>query len=171
MITNKILPAHILRLYVWELLKVETSMDTIDTLIPVLPIEDEPKVANSGKAYAIYGYAENESRTLDQIREGIFSLRVIAPTFAQLGQILNTVSLAFESPDIATEVVNKYSSQYQNDLLEGIRFTHVKTTYIEGGEAGESEGGPMDGVVNLAYRYVNHLPTPIPQVARGGLWS
>lgn len=180
MITNKILPAHILRLYVWAVLDQETSMETIPVtmsngataqLIPVLPIEDEPKVANSGKAYAIYGYAENDSRNLEQVREGVFSLRIIAPTFSQLGDISNAVARAFESSDVATEAVNNFSTDYTNSALVGIRFTHTKVTYVEGGEAGETEGGPMDGVVNIAYRYVNSLPIPVPNTARGGLWS
>ncbi len=170
MITNKILPAHILRLYVWELLRQEINMSKVNDLIPILPIEDEPKVESANLPYAIYGYAENDSK-VDQIHEGVFSLRVNAPTFAQLGQITNTVALAFESSDIATEAVNRFSSQYSGGALLGIRFTFTKVTYIEGGEAAESEGGPVDGIVNVYYRYVNALPNPVVNAARGGLWS
>lgn len=170
MITNKILPSHILRLYVWEVLKQEGAMQEVNGLIPILPVEDEPKVADSQMAYAIYGYSENDA-PFEQIREGVFSLRVIAPKFAQLGHIINTVARAFESSDISTEAVNRYSSKFPNGALEGIRFTRTKTTYIEGGEAGESEGGPMDGVVNITYRYINRLEIPVVNSAKGGLWS
>lgn len=175
MITNKILPAHILRLYVWEILDKDTSMDKVQTtrglLVPIVPVEDEALLSNTDKPYAIYGYSESESRVIDQIREGVFSLRVNAPTYAELGQIINTVSRAFESCDVATEAVNNFSSDFPNEALIGLRFTYLKTSYVEGGEASEDEGGPMDGVVNVSYRYVNHLPIPIPDSAKGGLWS
>jgi hypothetical protein len=171
MINSKLLPAHILRLYIWELIDQEGGMETINDLIPILPVEDEPKVADSHKAYAIYGYAENESRALEQIRDGIFSIRVVAPTYAQLGQILSTIGRGFESSDVATEAVNRYSTQYPNQALTGIRFLQAKTSYMEGGEAPETEGGPLNGVVNIAYRYVNNLTIPVPAVAAGGLWS
>ncbi len=171
MISNKVLPAHILRLYVWELMKQEIGMQMVNGFVPILPVEDEPKVADTNKTYAIYGYAENDNRSSEQIREGIFTLRIIAPTFSELGQFTNVMSNAFESTDIATEAVNNFSSRYPNEALIGITFKYVKVTYVEGGEASTDEGGPMDGVVNVAYRYINHLETPIVNSARGGLWS
>jgi hypothetical protein len=181
MITKKIIPAHILRLYIWELLIQEINMQKVAgkdpltgatfSLVPIIPVEDEPKIADSDKPYAIYGYAENESRNLEQIKEGVFSLRVIAPTFSELTHIINTVALAFESSDISTEAVNRYSSKYTGEALLGLRFTYTKATYVEGGEAAETEGGPMDGVVNITYRYINNLPNPFLNSAKGGLWT
>jgi hypothetical protein len=176
MINNKIVPAHILRAYIWEVLKQTpqdggVSMTEINTLNPILPIEDEPKVAGENKPYAIYGYAENNAYPLDQIREGVFSLRVMSPDFGTLTQIINTVGVAFESADIATEAVNRFSAQHMNGVFVGMRFTFLKTSYIEGGEAAQTEGGPVDGVVNITYKYINHLPIPIPVSAQGGLWT
>lgn len=175
MITDKILPAHIIRLYIWALLQQEGVLETISVggveLVPIIPIEDEPKVADSGKPYAIYGYAENESRQLEQIREGVLSLRVIAPKFSQVGHITNTVSRAFESSDVATEAVNIFSSDFSSQSLEGIRFTHLKTIHVEGGEPADSEAGPVDAMVTIAFRYINFLPTPVLNTNRNKLWS
>jgi hypothetical protein len=170
MISDKIIPAHILRLFIWEVLKLNTSMNApVNGLIPILPIEDEPKVADSGKAYIIYGYSENESGNLDQIRRGVFSARIMAPTFGELVEISNVLGTTFESRDIATEAVNQWSSAYANGALTGIRFTKLITSYIEGGEASDTEGGPVDGVVNISYEYVTNLKTQLP--AYTGLWS
>lgn len=182
MITNKIIPAYIIRLFLWEVLSLNEALSKIDTpngqLIPILPVEDEPRVADSKKAYIIYGYAESEAQRIEQERRGIFSARIWAPTFAQLVEITNLIASTFESSDFATEAVNRYSSNYAGGALVGIRFTHLKTTYIEGGEAAETEGGPVDGVVNISYNYVRSdknasgLPLiRIPDTAKGGMWS
>lgn len=168
MIDNKIVPAHILRLYIWEILKLNTSMTTVNGLVPIVPIEDEPKLSDSGKAYIIYGYADSEANRNDHIRRGVFSARISAPTFAQIGQISNVIASAFESRDVATESVNLWSSQYPGGALIGIRFTELITTYVEGGEAPETEGGPVDAVVNISYRFITDLEVnrPVPN----GLW-
>lgn len=172
MITNKIIAPHIIRLYCWEILQQETGMSKINSLVPILPVEDEPKVSESGMTYAIYGYAENESAgDNNQIRYGTFSLRVIGKTYAELTQLINVISLAFESTDIATEALNRFSSRYPGAALEGIRFTFAKTSYIEGGEAAETEGGPVDGIVNVSYRYINRIQTPVLESIKGGLWT
>lgn len=170
MITYKILPAHIIRLYVWELLQQEIGMEKANGLVPILPVEDEPKVADANVPYAIYGFSESEAGNMHVIRNGIFSLRVVAGTLVKLGEIINTVSLGFESPDITTEALNHFANNYQNGLLQGIRFTSVKTGYIEGGEASESEGGEVDGVINISYEYINNMETPVVGDFNG-LWS
>lgn len=161
MISNKILPAHIIRLYLWDLLQQETGLKKVNGLVPILPIEDEPKVADANETYAIYSYSENDTSDSEQIKEGIFALKVSAPTFSELGRLLNVVSLAFESSDIGTEVLNYYSTQYENQALHGIRFVHAKTAYVDGGDPADTEGGEIYGVVNIGYRYINSLPTPV----------
>jgi hypothetical protein len=171
MITNKIIAPYILRMYTWAVLDQETDMQLIDGLVPIIPIEDEQKLATSGQMYAVYGYAENTAARIDQIHEGIFSLRITAPTSSQLGQFINVVTRAFESPDVAVEGLNNFSSRYPNKALEGIRFTFAKTSYVEGGSAPDTEGGSMDGVVNVSYRYINRLAVPVPASAKGGLWT
>src|SRR5689334_11734500 len=111
MISNKILAAHIIRLYVADLLMEQAGVEKINGLVPVVSVDDEPELSDSNMPYAIYGYAENETR-VEQIREGVFSLRIIAPTFAQLGRMSNVVALGFESTDIATESLNLFSTTF-----------------------------------------------------------
>lgn len=168
-IDNKILPAHILRLFVWELLKLNAGLEPVNGLIPLVPIEDEPTLAESGEPYLIYGYAEMEAERRDINRRGVLSFRIVAPTSAQLGQISNVISSAFESRDVATEAVNRWSST--NDQLVGIRFTSLKTTYVERGEAAESEGGPVDTVVNIGYEYITDVEIAFPTASGNGLWT
>lgn len=171
MISQKILPAHILTEYVWQLLKQEGALTTVNGLVPIVPFEDEPKLADADKPYAIYGYAENISNNVEEIREGVYSLRISAPKVSQLVHITNVLGAAFESSNVATEAVNRWSGTAFNGAFIGIRFTRIRVTYIDGGDPADSEGGPIDGSVTIDYRYVHHLDTPMLLESRGGLWT
>lgn len=160
---NTILAPHILRLYTWELLSQNMNLPTIkgkdgDDLIPIVPITDEPDLADSGKSYIIYGFAENQGAGLEQIRNGAFTLRIIAKTFAELGEITTTIARGFENRDRSAAAVNQWSSQFGSPAfpLVGIRFTSLECGYIEGPEPTETEGGPVECVMNIGYQYVTH---------------
>lgn len=155
---NRISAAHILRLYLWELLKREELLSEISygtgKINPVIPIEDEPKVAGSGKSYVIYGWAENQAGDLREIRNGAFTVRVVAPTFSDVGEITTTISRAFELQDESAAHVNAWSSDFPGGAFIGIRFTFLDVTFVQSPEAPETEGGPASAVLNIQYRYI-----------------
>lgn len=169
MISEKIVPAHVLRLFVWEVLKINSNLETVNDLVPIVPLEDEPVLADTGKPYIIYGYAEMDARKSDLNRRGVLSLRIVAPTTAELTSISNILASVFEDRDRATEAVNRWSSTMP--ALIGIRFTETRVTFVERGEPAESEGGPVNTVVNISYEYITDLQITLPGVARGGLWT
>jgi hypothetical protein len=170
MITDQIIPAYIIRLYLWQILLEAEALTLINGKIPVIPLEDEPELSDAGKSYIIYGYAENEATIVDEIRRGTFAARVIARNTNELDRIISIISRAFESPNIATEGLNRFSTAYANDALIGIRFTYAKTGHTEGFNASPAESGPVEGMLTITYRYINHLPTPVPEGISGGLW-
>jgi hypothetical protein len=171
MISNKVLPAHILRLYTWELMRANLDWTEIDNLIPVVPLEMEPKLVDSGKSYLVYGWAEQSSGRTPEICRGTFSLRIIARSFGELGWIMNTIIRAFDHIDI-TDSLNDWSSDFSQQSLVGIRFTNLEVTYAEGGNAPTSEGGPTEGLVNIAYNYISHQPVKTyTKTHAGSGWS
>lgn len=170
MVDIKIIPPHILRLYAWEVLELNDALSMIDDYIPVIPIEDEPKLADSGKSYIIYGWAEHPDPNYE-IRRGTFSMRVIGRTFGELGHIINILTRAFEAGDQSAEHVNLWSSSFNDNQLVGIRFTNLDIGYVEGGSAPEQEGGPSEGLVNVSYRYITHQTIQLPEDSLGGLWT
>lgn len=170
MISDQIVPAHILRLYVWQILLEAEALALINGKVPLIPLEDEPELSDAGKNYIIYGYSENEIANVEYMRQGVCAFRVIAQNSNDLSKITSIISRAFESQDIATEAVNIFSTAY-GSALEGLRFTAVKTLYVESANPAASESGPVDGAVTLAYRYITHLPIPVPEaVENQGMW-
>lgn len=168
MISNKILPSHIIAEYAWQILRDNNGMAPINGMVPMAPIDDEPNFSDSGMAYGIFAYAENESGQLDVERKGVFSLRLTCKTSGQLGAMLNTLSTAFGNRDIITERMNIWSSTMFTGQFVGIRFTELKTSYVEGGEPPDTEGEPVVGVISISYKYISQLEVSLPGTP--GLW-
>jgi hypothetical protein len=171
MITDQIVPAHILRLYTWEVLKEAEALALVNGKNPIIPLEDEPELSDAGKNYIIYGYSENDINRTEYMRQGTMAFRVIAQNSNDLSKITSIIARAFENSDIATEAVNIFSSNFAGGVLIGLRFTNVKAIYVESADPATSESGPVEGTVSLTYRYINNLPIPMPESVVGkGLW-
>lgn len=162
-ISNRVQPASILRLYIWELLQAHELLSKIQVqtpsgpadILPVIPIEDEPKVANSGKTYIIYGFGENQGGNLNEIKNGAFSIRVVSDSTTEIGEITTTISRAFEDEDKSAANVNAWSSIAMNGVLIGIRFTWLNVSFISSPEPPDTEGGKGYGIMNISYRYIS----------------
>lgn len=150
---NKILAVNVIVLYAWALLQANLDMQPINGLIPIAPIQDEPSFEDSGMPYLIYGYSENFTNGIRQIRQGVMSFRISARTVSELGEITNVLARAFENGDDSAANINLWSSKYNNKQLVGIRFGATDVTYIESTPP-ETEGGTYQGVINISYRYI-----------------
>jgi hypothetical protein len=170
--TTKILPAHIIRLYAWDVLQANTDLQPINGYIPVIALDDEPRVADAQKTYVIYGYSDNNDPRSYEIRRGVVAFNVKARSFSELGQITNALSRAFENCDISAAQVNAWSSLFPDNPFHGIRFTTLETIYVEGGFPEKSEGGPLHGLVNVSYEVIiNDETFVLPANAQNTLWS
>lgn len=167
-VNNKIIAPYIIRLYMWELLQANGNLEKIRDFIPIVPLNDEPDLSDSGKNYLIYGYSENYRGSLPEIRTGIFAVRVTANTYAELSGITNTISRAFETRDVAAANVNLWSSKYSSGQFVGIRFTDLDITYIENGDAALAEGGKSETTINISYNYITQQ---VVKTFNGTTWA
>lgn len=168
---SKILPAHVIRLYAWEVLKLNTSMEVIDNLVPIIAIEDEPQISDAQKTYIVYGYSESNDARLYEKRRGVVAFRIKARRFGELGEITNTLSRAFENCDISAAQVNAWKAEYDGNIFKDIRFTSIETIYVEGGVP-DDEGGPLHGIVNVSYEAIINDPQfTLPAASQNTLWK
>src|SRR6478735_4801115 len=154
MISNKVSPVNLLVLYSWEALKNNTSMQLINGLIPIAALTDEPRLSDSDQPYLVYGYSEQNQGEYVGICTGYLSFRISARTMAQMTEIITALAESFQWGADSAVPVNAWTSK--NPDLIGIRFTAINTTYIEGGEPSEQEGGPLYGLISIRYDYVSH---------------
>lgn len=168
---NKIVPAHVIRGYLWEILQEYAGMKKVNNLIPIVPFQDEPDLADSGKSYLIYGYADQSVEKSTVFRRGVFSVRIEASDINEATKIANITSRAFEDRDVATEAVNHWSGTAANGAFVGIRFTDIVTTFSEAGDPAESEGGPVSRLVSISYECILGDGPPLLDSYTSGLWS
>lgn len=157
MLNKKILPAHMLAGYVWELWKANANVGNITgkegkVLARIAPVSDEPDLRDSGETYILYGFAENEQGNLSVHHTGTFAMRIIAKNFAEMSTLIRILQGAFEVEDWAAQNVNTWT--FRRPGFDGIRFTSICVSYVEAADASTTEGGNMEGALNLRYRYV-----------------
>jgi hypothetical protein len=171
--SDKIIPAHVLRLYAWEVLQVNGVLETIDGLVPIIPLEDEPQIADAEKTYIIYGYSENNDARIPEMRRGSLVFRIKARTFHELGPITNALTRAFEGLDIPASRINMWKSKDEYaDAFKNINFKTTDAIYVEGGYPEDVEGGPLIGALHITYSCTVDDPSfVLPVNASGGLWN
>lgn len=158
----RILPAHMLAGYVWDLWRAnQTGIDYVAgadgrKLARIAPLTDEPDLRDSGVTYILYGFAENETGALSVHHTGQFAMRIIAKSFNDFTTIARIFTSAFELEDEAAQNINWWSSSKSG--YDGIMFTSVCVSFMEAADAETTEGGKMEGVVSLRYRYLMEAP-------------
>lgn len=170
--SSKVIPPNIIILYAWEILQLNTSLARINDLVPIIAVEDEPQIADAQQTYLVYGYSENNDPRMVEIRRGIVAFNIKARHFGEVGQITNALTRAFENKDISAAQINAWKATYPNNIFRNIRFTQTETLYIEGGLPEDTEGGPLHGLVNIAYEVIVSDPTfALPTASQHTLWA
>lgn len=158
----RIMPAHMLAGYVWDLWRAnQPGVDFITAangkkLARIAPLTDEPDLRDADVTYILYGFAENETGKLNVHHTGQFAMRIIATSFNEFTTLSRILAAAFEIEDEAAQNVNWWSSTKPG--YDGIMFTSVCTSFMEGTDAETTEGGKMEGIVSLRYRYLMEVP-------------
>lgn len=148
-----------------------TSMTTINNMVPVIAIEDEAQIADAQNTYIIYGYSENTDPRMFQIKTGVVSFNIKARTFGELGQIINSLQRAFENCDISATQLNAWKANYVGNPFVNMRFVETEVIHVDATPE-NAEGGPMHGVVNISYRVVVQDPEfVLPAAAQHTLWA
>lgn len=155
----KYIAPYVLRSYTWELLKRNTDLtdDDYDAdgngdgLIPIVPLGEEPELAQFDKPYIVYGYAESPTGELYAKNNGNMVYVIYSSKFEELGKITNIIKTAFERGDESARDVNEFSSTI--GAFVGIRFGTIEVGFLEGGSPEEDEGGRMSAAINIRYEY------------------
>lgn len=161
----RIMPAHMLAGYVWELWQAnQTGVDYVSgadgrKLARIAPLSDEPDLRDSNVTYILYGFAENEMGALPIHHTGQFAMRVIAKSFNEFTALARIISSAFEIEDEAAQNINWWSSTKPG--YDGIMFTTVCVSFVEAADAETTEGGRIEGIITLRYRYLMESPVKI----------
>lgn len=145
--------ANVLNLYLWEVLKLNTSMKVADYggKIPIIPGGQDPDFNQYNKAYMVYGFSEDPSSYNGAIRGGTLVYAIYSTSVSEINTIMNVINAALSEDDTARRI-NKWSSS--NPALVGIRFTDARIAFGEGASPADQEGGREVATLTMRYEYV-----------------
>lgn len=142
-----------LNLYIWELLKKNTSMTTADYggKIPIVPADD-PDMQATGKAYLVYGWSEDPAGPNGAVRGGTLVYAIYSSSVSDINKIMNIIVTALAEDDTARRI-NKWSSNYSGGALIGITFTDARIAFGEGASPADQEGGREVATLTMKYEF------------------
>jgi len=144
---------NVLNLYLWEVLKKNTTMVVADYggKIPIIPGGQDPDMLQYNKPFIVYGYSEDPVSINGAIRGGTVVYVIYSSSINDINRIMNVIVAAMAEDDSARRI-NKWSSN--NPALVGIRFTDARIAFGEGASSADQEGGREVATITVKYDFV-----------------
>jgi hypothetical protein len=148
---------NVLNLYLWEVLKLNTSMKVADYggKIPIIPGGQDPDFNQYNKPYLVYGWSEDPSSYNGAIRGGTLVYAIYSTSTSEINAIMNVVIAALSEDDAARRI-NKWSSTYAGGALVGITFTDARIAFGEGASPADQEGGREVATLTMRYEFKSY---------------
>lgn len=150
--------ANILNLYLWAILKKNTTMLETDYSqsgqpgrIPIIPGGQDPDFNQYNKPYIVYGFSEDPVSVNGTIRGGTLVYAIYSTGTGINNSIMNIIISALSEDDTARRI-NKWSST--NAAFIGIRFTDARVVFGEGSGPLDQEGGREMATLTMRYEFV-----------------
>lgn len=162
---NNIVAPFLLRAYAWEVLKANTDLIETDYegKAPIVPLGEREEILKYGKPYIIYAYSENTPVRLSARNIGNMAFVVNSTSFSALTKITNVLIRTFERADESAKDINEYTSTIPSFV--GLRFGTTEVALAQVDEPEDTEGGNMQGVVNVRYEYYTNYDGLVTSVA------
>lgn len=162
---NSIVAPFLLRAYAWEVLKANTTLreTNYEGRVPIVPLAEEPDIKKYAKPYVVYAYSEQAPVALSARQIGNMAFVVNALSVSELARIVNVLARTFERADDSARDVNEFTSTIPTFL--GLRFGTIEIALVDVDEPEESEGGVMQGIVNVRYEYYTNYDGLVTSVA------
>lgn len=147
--------ANVLNLYLWEVLKKNTSMVTADYggKIPIIPGGQDPDMNQYNKPYIVYGFSEDPAGPNGAVRGGTLVYAIYSSSISDINRIMNIVYTALAEDDTARRI-NKWSSL--NPALVGLTFTNAYIAFGEGASPADQEGGREVATLTMRYNFKSY---------------
>lgn len=157
MITTATQAANVLNLYLWEVLKKNTSMTVADYggKIPIIPGGQDPDFNQYNKPYMVYGFSEDPAGPNGAIRGGTLVYAIYSSSISEINRIMNIITTALAEDDTARRI-NKWSSLYPGAALVGVTFTDAYIAFGEGASPADQEGGREVATLTMRYNFKSY---------------
>lgn len=165
-ISSEVIPAYVLRAYIWGVLKANDpgtwDVSNYGGLTPIVPVAEEPELSQYDGPHIVYGYANSGTGSLPARRGGSMTLAVYDSNFRRLSKTLSILEHALGRRDETARDVNRFSTNRSPFI--GLRFGYIAVGFVEGGTPEDTEGGNQSGLININFEYYTDHEGIITQI-------
>lgn len=148
---------YALNSYTWKLLEANLSWTRWNGVPPIIPVQQQPEIMQSGKPFIVYGSAIHPPEHLHALNKEAVAYMVYATTATEVNKICNLLSETFRRQDESADDVNDWlviEAGSRTGGHRGVHFATVKTMMVEKAEnAAEEEGGYFAALVLIEAKY------------------
>lgn len=150
---------YALNSYVWKLVEANLGWARVSGVPPIVPVQQQPELMQTGKAFIVYGSAYHPPSHLYQHKKEAVSYMIYATSATEVNNIIDLLFDTFERQDVAARDVNDWLVEEakpgnRTGGHRGVYFTSVKSTMAEKAEdPSEEEGGYFAGMVLIEMQY------------------
>lgn len=164
-----ILPAFLLRQYVWAVLKANDpnvwKEDNYGGKIPIVPLGEEADLEGYSGPTIIYEYTEQSPQgTMWMHNRATMTFGVRDNNFRRLSRSLSILREALGRFDESARDVNQFLGR-KGEPWNQIGFGSISIGYVDGGAPATAEGGDMIGLISIEFDYFAEydvITTPLP---------
>lgn len=157
MTDKTVAPVFALIDYVWAVLAINdpTTWDKskYGGLIPIVPLNEEPELAEFDGPRIIYDYSMTDPGTLYARSRGTATFAVRDFNYRRLTRTMNIIQEALGRLDDSARDVNDWIERNKVRAVFDISFGSIAVTFAESGTPEEEEGGMMVGVVGTSFDF------------------
>lgn len=149
---------YALNSYTWKLLEANLGWTRVkdNSLVPIVPVSQQPELMQSGKAFIVYGSAIHPADHLYQLVKEAVSYTIYSTSATEVNKVVNLLTETFARQDEAAADVNDWLAieEAGRNKSRNIHFGTVKATMSEKAEdAPNEEGGYAAGLVLVETRF------------------
>lgn len=148
---------YALNSYTWKLLQVNLGWKEWKGVPPIIPVQQQPELMQSGRAFMVYGSALHPPGHLYQLNTEAVSYVIYAPTATETNRVVNLLFDTFKRQDDAAADVNDWlaAEATSRGSHRGVYFTSIRATVAEKAERpADEEGGYLAGMVMVTAQFI-----------------
>jgi len=156
MTSPAIVPAYLIRQYIWALLKTNEPTDWNEAnyggLTPVVPLGEDADLEQFPGPTIVYQFSDLRTGTMWMRGRGAMSFAVRDTNLRRLTRTMTILKEALNRYDEAARDINEYMD-LKGSPWNSIGFGTVYVTFSDGGAPATTEGGEMVGVISIEFDY------------------
>lgn len=170
MTSTAVIPAYLIRQYVFAVLKANEPQDWDEAnyggLMPIVPLGEEADIEQFNKPTIVYQFSDLRTGTMWMRGRGTMSFSIRDTNLRRLTRTMTVLKETLNRYDESARDINEYLDR-RGAPWNSIGFGEVHVTFADGGAPATAEGGELVGVLSIEFDYYSdYSESPDPLITR-----